>query len=70
MDNVVTNWSTLLNTKTDRDLVKKFVEGSSLRSIVNGLSSSEARTEAYRLEKFVPAGVARTRAKRALRRRS
>ena len=67
-DRIVTDWSTLLATKADKALVKSFVDGNSIRSIVGGLSSAEAKTEAYRLEKHVPANVARSRARKALRR--
>lgn len=70
MRNVTTNWSVLLDTKVNRSHVQEFVDGSSLRSLVSEFKSDEARAELYKLERYLPANVARDRARRALSRRS
>lgn len=63
---VTTNWSLLF--VDNRSAVKEFADGGSLRKMIQSLKSSEAKSEAYRLERYVGAHTARNRAKNALRR--
>lgn len=65
--NITTNWSLLF--KDNKQAVKDFANGDcGLRSMINSLTSEEARAEAYRLERYVGATTARNRAKKALSR--
>lgn len=64
--NVSTNWSLIL--KDNKKAIQNFVDGASLRSVVGHLKTEEAKTEIYRLERYVAASTARDRAKRALSR--
>lgn len=61
------NWGVICD--DNHAAVKAFASGGSLRSMIKELSTPEARSEAYRLEKHVGAENARSRAKRALLRR-
>jgi hypothetical protein len=61
------NWEVVLD--DNATAVKDFVLGDSLRNCINSLTSKEAKTELYRLEKNVGAKIGRTRARKALNRR-
>ena len=66
MSDISIKWGLLLN--KNPQAVQEYIDGGSVRSMINKLDDTEARTEAYRVEKL---GVVlgRTRARRALSRR-
>ena len=68
VSNTATNWGVLLS--DNRTAVEDFAKGSSLRTMISGLSSDAARSEAYALERYVGAQKGRERARKALSRRS
>ena len=64
--NVVVDWNLLFS--DNRSAVEKFAQGGSLRNMIKSLTTNEARSLGYQIERTVGSEKARTRAKRALSR--